>query len=301
MRNFKYLLLSFVVSGLMMSCYDDDPIEATTIQGLADVTLGVSSTNAVVGEGSAVPFTATIPQAFTEDSSIDVQLDFEGGRVNTPVTIPAGATSASGTITMSQIDGADKFTGVDVTLSLQGLLVENTAAGTPSVYNVNSNGVVLRSYDAQVFPGYGAGVVNSRATVLMDWENPGANDLDMRIFDEDFNLIESAGSGSRYETDILNTEHPDANYFVVVDFFGASGDIPWQIFFQQPDEETVVLFRGTFTADEVDSGQVFPVIEYTKTTVGGESVYTFPTKKTKRTFTQAQLAKMKAQIVEKEN
>ena len=115
------------------------------------------------------------------------------------------------------------------------------------------------------------------ATVLLDWENPRANDLDMRVFDIDFNQVEGAGTGSRYETDILNDTHPDGDYFVVIDIYIGSAPIPWQLFFVMPDQETVKFFSGTLTADDVAAGIVFPVIEYTKSTVDGESVYTFTT------------------------
>jgi len=277
MKKITNLLLTLILGFSVSSCYDDDPINKFPVQGLTGITLSVASTNNVTGEGFGVPFTATIPQTYTEDVTVEALLKFVNGEARNTITIPAGSTSASGSVDMQGDDAVSDFNGRAVTLSMSGFSLDgNAQAGQPAAFNVSSNEVNLTSYDLVQF-GYGDGVVAGRMTALFDWENPGANDLDMLMFNADtFANVESAASGSRYETDIFNDTHPDGNYFVAIDFWIASGDIPWKIFFVHPDQKTVTSFEGTFVG--AASGDfIFPLINFTKSTdaVTGEVSYTF--------------------------
>jgi len=111
-------------------------------------------------------------------------------------------------------------------------------------------------------------------TALFDWGDPGANDLDMLMFRDDGTLVEVGASGSRWETDIFNDTHADGNYFVDIDFWIASGDIPWKIFFVHPDQTTISFFEGTFVGAQ--SGDYVSLISFTKSTDGsGVVTYTF--------------------------
>ena len=276
MKKINYILIGLVVGFSLTSCYDDDPINKYPVQGLSDITLSVDGVNNITGEGFTVPFTATMPQSFSSDVSIEARLSFEGGLVNNTVTIPAGATSASGSVSMQGNDGLAKFDGRSIGLSLTGLSVSDPSAGESSAFNVSSNTVSMTSFDLVQWP-YGASTIAGRMTALFDWGNPDANDLDMLIFDADtFANVESAASGSRWETDIFNDTHPDGNYFVAIDFWVASGDIPWKIFFVHPDQKTVTSFVGVF-ANAAGGDFVFPLINFTKSTDGGtgEVSYTF--------------------------
>lgn len=276
MKKINYLLIVLVIGFSLTSCYDDDPINKYPVKGLGDVSLSVDSPNNVTGEGFGVPFTATIPQSYGSDVSVEARLTFEGGIVNTSVSIPAGGTSASGVINMQGNDGLAKFTGRSVDLSLTGLAVSDPAPGENSAFNVSSNKVNLTSYDRVQWP-YGSATIAGRMTALFDWANPDSNDLDMLMFNADtFEQVESAASGSRWETDIFNDTHPDGNYFIAIDFWIASGDIPWKIFFVHPDQTTITSFEGTFVG--ANSGDfVFPLINFTKSTDAGtgEVSYTF--------------------------
>ncbi len=266
MKKITNLLLTLILGFGVSSCYDDDPINKFPVQGLTDITLSIASTNNVTGEGFGVPFTATIPQAYTEDVTVEALLKFVNGESRNTITIPAGSTSASGNVNMQADDGLIDFNGRAVTLSMSGFsLDDNAQVGQPAAFNISSNEVSLTSYDLVQWD-YDDGVVASRATMLFDWVDPASKDFDTRVFDSAFNLVEDAGSGSRYETDILNDTHPDGDYFLVVDIFSGSGDTPWKFFFVHPDQTTVEVFEGVFTAAEVASGIVFPVIEWTKST-----------------------------------
>ena len=122
MKKFKILLLSISFIATSTSCYDDGPINEVTLQGVADITLSVSTNNSVVGEGGSLPFTVTIPSTVDSDVTVEATLSFEGGIVTNTVTVPAGQTTANGSITMQANDGLNKFTGRLVQLSLTGYL-----------------------------------------------------------------------------------------------------------------------------------------------------------------------------------
>lgn len=266
MKKIKYFLLTFAIGFSVAGCYDDDPINKITINGLSDITLSVSSSNTATAEGFVVPYTAVIPNVFSSDVDVQASLTFDGGIVTNSVTIPAGSTSADGSINMQGNDGLNKFTGRPVTLSLTGLSVSGAVAGEPTVFNITSSEVDLTSYDRVQWP-YGSATIAGRMTALFDWVDPANNDLDMLIFRDDFTLVESAASGSRWETDIFNDTHADGNYFVAIDFWTASGDIPWKIWFVHPDQKTISSFEGTFVG-AVSGDFVYPLINFTKTTDG---------------------------------
>jgi hypothetical protein len=273
MKKIKYFLLTMAISVGVTACYTDDPINKITINGLSDITLSVSSLNGETGEGFVVPYTAVIPNVFSSDVDVQASLTFNGGVILDAVTIPAGSTSADGSINM-QNDGLNKFTGKPVALSLTGLSVSDAQAGEPTVFNITSNEIILTSYDRVQWP-YGSSTIAGRMTALFDWGDPGANDLDMLIFRDDFTLVESAASGSRWETDIFNDTHADGNYFVAIDFWVASGDIPWKLWFVHPDQKTISSFAGTF-AGAASGDFVYPLINFTKSTDGNGVVsYTF--------------------------
>jgi len=273
MKKIKYLLLSLLVGFSFASCNYKSPIHIPTIAGVTNIALTVSSPFSVIAEealANKVIFTATLPNSFTSDVTVEARLVFDGGETIGTVTIPAGSTSGTGTLAMRS-EGQINFYARPVKLILTGLSVSDPGPGEPSVYNVTSNEVLLESYDRIQWP-YGAGVVAGRATILLDWENPGANDFDMFVFQSDFTQVESAASGSRWETDILDDTHPDGDYFIGVDLYAGSGDVPYKIFFVHPDQTTVDVFEGVFTAAQQGTF-VFPVVNWTKSTVNGKSVY----------------------------
>ena len=225
MKKIKLILLALVAGLVLTSCFDDDPVSLFPVQGLSDIALTVSSSNNVTGEGVGIPFTANIPQIFTQDVMVQAQLDFEGGRVNSTVAVPTGSTSVSGTITMPS-NPESKFSGQTAILSLNSLAL----ADQSQAFNVTSNEIIIQSFDRVQWP-YGASVIAGRMTALFDWTDPINNDLDMYIFSEANEQVESSTSGSRWETDIFNDTHLDGKYFVLIDLFIASGDIPWRLFF----------------------------------------------------------------------
>jgi hypothetical protein len=277
MKKIKYFLLTVAISFGVSGCYTDDAINKVTIQGLQDITLSIATTNSLdfTAERFDIPYTAVIPNVFSSDVTVETTLKYQGGEVLSYVTIPAGSTSRDGTVQKSD-DGSNlPFNGFPVSLSLTGLSVSGAQAGEPSVFNITSNDVNLTAFDRIQWP-YGSATIAGRMTALFDWGDPGANDLDMLMFRDDFTLVEIGATGSRWETDIFNDTHADGNYFIAIDFWIASGDIPWKLWFVHPDQVTVTSFEGTFTG--AASGDfIFPLINFTKSTDPGtgEVSYTF--------------------------
>ena len=293
MKKIKYFLFTLVIGGLLSSCYSDDALPEYPVQGLSDIAVTINSSNSVTGEGFGVPFTASLPQAFTSDATLETKLLFEGGFVaSTSTIVPAGSTSVNGSISMQGDDGLSKFTGRDLTLSISGIAL----ADQSQAFNITSNEAVLKSFDRVQWP-YGAATIAGRMTLLIDWENPNTNDIDMYVFSETFDQVEAGTTTSRWETDIFNDTHPDGNYFVAIDLWDATGDLPWQLFFVDPDQTTVTKFDGIFAAADTAAGTfVFPLVNFTKSTDADDNVsytYSLPTTKS---FSKVQIEKMRSQI-----
>lgn len=273
MKKIFNIICSVLIGTSLLGCYSDDELDKFPVQGMTDISLNVTTSAPFAGEARDIPFTVTIPQTFNSDVDVEVLLSFDGGEVRTSVTVPAGSTSASSNIRIGN-DGLNKFSGREVTLSVSGLSVSDPLPSEPSVFNITSNSVSLIAYDNLVGAGFTPAVVNKRMTLLFDWEDPINNDFDMFVFNATtFAQVEDSQSGTRYEQDIFNTEHPDGNYFVAISVFTGSGDVPWRIFFIDPDG-TMTTFSGTFT-NVMDGDFFFPVINFTKTTVNGVATFTY--------------------------
>lgn len=286
MKKILYIVVFITTFAALYSCDDSDSRNTPLrLPETTEVTGELTMKSEFSAPGYKAGFSFTIPQSYTNKAEVTVTATTSDFAQSTAViTLEAGETSASGTITMPEVSGgllSNLLSGYAdiVKVKLTGLkLVTDDGAGntipvSDDTVTLTSNEVTMDYYDWVQAP-YRAGVVAGRATILFDWENPSsARDLDMRVFTSTFDLVESAGSGSRWETDILDTDHPDGDYFVVIDVWRGSGDIPWKFFFVHPDQVTMEVFEGTFTAAEIASGIIFPVIEWTKTTTNGVVSY----------------------------
>lgn len=277
MKKIKYFVLLLAIGVGVTACYDDDAITPVLPQGLTDITLSVTAhERAITAGGFNLPFTATIPNSFSSDVDVEASLTFVGGVVSNSVTIPAGSTSAIGTIDMQGTGGlVGGFEGKPVTLSLTGLLVTDPAPGEPSVFNVTSNEVAITSYDLAVTNAYGESVIAGRMTHLFQFGGCFEGiDLDMYVYDTDFNgpyeWSENSANDGCYEYDIFNDTHPDGDYFIAISAYAANGeDVPWKLFFVDPDRTTLTYFEGTFLGIQEDDF-IFPLVNFTKTTTVDE-------------------------------
>jgi len=227
--------------------------------------------------GSSKGFMVTLTEPFAKKAKLTVKAvgkDFT--ETFAIVDMDAGATSAEGTIVMPSVtlntfDKIEDYAYIQIEGIATGDDVTDESGETTFVNDANDNitvssNTVSVSYFQSIQAAYGAATIDGRMTVLFDWFDPGANDLDMFIFNADtFAQVEDSATGSRYEQDIFNDTHPDGNYFIAIDFWVASGDIPWKLFFVHPDQITVSYFEGVF-ANAANGDFVFPVVNFTKST-----------------------------------
>ena len=277
MKILKKITLSLMVLLAMYSCdtdYDKEVILNDTTNREGTIALVGGDISA---PGSSKGFMVTLTAPFAKKAKLTVKAvgkDFT--ETFAIVDMDAGATSAEGTIVMPSVklntfDKIEDYAYIQIEGIATGDDVTDESGETTFVNDANDNITVSSntatvSYFQSVQWPYGAGVVAGRMTALFDWLNPGANDLDMLIYNADtFANVESAASGSRYETDIFNDTHPDGNYFIAIDFWVASGDIPWKLFFVHPDQITVSYFEGVFE-NAANGDFVFPLVNFTKST-----------------------------------
>lgn len=276
MKITKNIIYVLVLALTIYSCdneYDKEVIlnETASLEGTIELVGGDIS-----APGQSKGFLVTLPEAFDKKAQLTVKAvgkDFT--ETLAIVDMSAGATSAEGTIVMPNVslntfDKVEDYAYLQIVGIATGDDVTDADGDTTFVNDPNDNvrvtsNTVSVSFFQQVQWVYGSGVVAGRMTVLFDWANPGANDLDMYMFSSGFAQVEGSGSGSRYETDIFNDTHPDGSYFVAIDFYTASGDIPWKLFFVHPDQITVSYFEGVFV-DAAGGDFVYPVVNFTKMT-----------------------------------
>ncbi|SMC64319.1 hypothetical protein [Cellulophaga tyrosinoxydans] len=269
MKNiFKKLLFSLLSLTVLNSCTEEEELigfpleiqtEATEIVGT------VSSNPTSFFEGLPLNITVTLPQTFASDADVEVTALFNSGaQTVATVTVPAGATTATGKITLPSSDGFNSgiFEGLlnYCQLSLTAILLDELEPGKAYTITSNNFGVnILDQYSA-----YTTAVANSRMNYLLDWANPEDNDLDVYIAG-----LESSETGTRYESDIFNAEYPDGEYTIEVGLYIVSEtSIPWKLFFVHPDQVTVDVFEGTFDNLTIGTGlnDNIDIVTFTKTT-----------------------------------
>lgn len=290
MKIIKQITYSLILILAIYSCdteYDQEVFIAETVGLNGSIELASS----IGAPGFAVGFTVTLPQTFANIAVVTVKAtgkDFT--ETTATVTIPAGDTTANGTIEMPALSLPDFYSVFEeyATVEIKGMALFNEVEdedGTTVLekeatdnFTMSSNMAKINYYSRVQWP-YGAGVVSGRMTALFDFApstDGSSTDLDMLMYNtETFEQVESAASGSRWETDIFNDTHPDGDYFVAIDLYQASGDIPWKIFFVHPNQTTIDYFEGTF--ENTASGDfIYPVIDFTKSTdADGNVSYVF--------------------------
>lgn len=272
MKNiYKYLSLVAFSAILLSSCTEEESLIGYPLDlGLTTVALeGTVSTNyPQTAEGRTIDVTVSIPQTFASDADVEVTATFNSGAFTTAtVSVPAGSTTGTGTITLPASDGfAVGFFGLENygSLQLTAILLDTVDPGVN--YTITSASQPLQIFDEIQSSAYGEGVVAGRMTYLLDWANPDINDLDAYVLG-----FESAESGSRYETDIFNDEHPDGDYTIDVGVWTAGEtEIPWKLFFVFPNQTDYLIFEGTFTnltlGTNVNGFPYASIVGFTKTT-----------------------------------
>jgi len=281
MKNIKYLIFSVSVLIMMSSCQNDriDTFIDTEVKTAIVGTLTLDRTSAA--PSTQISFTFDLPQSFSTGATVEVRAKtFNLAQTIAYVTLPAGSSSGSGTIEMpGDNEDSTDFFGIDgyATVELTGVALDE---GTDDPFVLTSEPITIKSLNYHPTYMSSPNLVPGSLQILFDWAGPYAgssapgNDLDMYVFDSNFDQFETAESGDRYEGDFFNATHPDGDYFVAIGFYSVEGsDIPYNLTFTHPDG-TVDFYEGVFT----DTGNLsfeYPIINITKTTDGnGDAVYT---------------------------
>ena len=261
---------------VLHSCEDDDFSRAYIDTEVKNELVGaLELSRQVAAPSTMIGFSFTLPQSFSTEATVEVSATtFDFMQTKAFVTVPAGATSGTGLIEMPGETGdLSGFNGISdyAKVELTGVALTQPEEGSvDDPYTLSSESISVRAID------YNDTYMSPRSDamkILFDWENPGANDLDMYVYATDFSgPYEVAESGSRYEGDWFNDFHPDGDYFVAIGFYVASGNIPYTFQFTHPDG-SVDYYEGMFADSETLSFE-YPIININKTTVDGVVTYT---------------------------
>ncbi|WP_396597236.1 hypothetical protein [Dokdonia sp. R86516] len=252
--NFKnILLMSGFAASLLTSCYNDDGDVKVLENSANDVVIEatISSTRDFTAPGDLIPFTVMFSQSVDSLSSVGIEARADDTSfINTYFDLPAGATSLSGTVFTPGGNGfsASGIGSINDLIDLEVIGLDSNIEGQQIL--VNSNDVQLDVFDRLPEANFDA------ATVLFDWTNPDANDLDLVIFGDGGTL--TGFTGDRYEELVLSSDLPDGDYTVQLQFFFANDTpIDYNVFIRLEDGATVE-YNGqqTFTDAEVAAGAV---------------------------------------------
>ncbi len=246
LNKLKYLSFAVALGLTFVACEDDDPITAGAgdpdTKNIVNLDATLTTAQSATGEGNTLAFSVTLPQTFASDATVTTRVELDNGETTLgTATVAAGATSGTGSIVLPGDDGV--ITGATIapvdnsaTLKVVGFLLEEEEPGT--LYVVNSNTVDLALYPDTLAPDGGL-------NILLDWDNPAANDLDLQVIDRAFTAIfENSDSGDRFESDLFqNTGRADGIYDIYVIPFTAvpAEGINFALLLTQPDGTLAVL------------------------------------------------------------
>ena len=268
-NKFKYILCLFALA-LVFNCEDDDPISAGNADPLnktiVSVPVTVSSSAMAIGEGNLAAFDVALGQTFSSDATVTLRIDMDNGRFTTgTVVVPAGSTSASGSIGVSADDGlmpAIIISPNSATVQAIGILLDEAVPDT--LFEADSNVLELAVWARTL--GIAGGL-----NCLLDWNGAPGIDLDMEIIDAAFTaFFETAYSGDRFETDLFQTVgRADGSYVIWVTFYDGAGaplsvDTDIAILLTTPDNK-LAEFMFTLPAG-MDANVRMPFVQFTKST-----------------------------------
>jgi hypothetical protein len=309
MKKITYLFIAFSI--IFTSCGDDDySIAYVDDEVKTDLVGTVSVSTSSAFNGEAVEVTYSLPQSFTVESTLEVEI--KSTLLTLPVspnierlliTVPAGTTTGTESFSMPNFDNVAPFNGIAefLSVSLTGIALTQPETGSiADPFTMSSDSSPIDLFQAN------GSLLRPRFNVLMmslDWEGPyggGENDFDLAAYDAGFTIrYENSASGSRFEGDFFNNpaneDHPDGDYiFEISSWTTVSADpVPYRLHLTHPDG----------TAD-VYEGNLDPAIGYVEfavsQTTDGDGVRTFTTAAiptTKRSSAiQAKINKFKSKI-----
>ncbi|MEZ4793574.1 MAG: hypothetical protein R2783_08970 [Gelidibacter sp.] len=233
MRN-RFLKTALVLSAfiLTLACSTDDHTGDSTqtpSNPSLSVTLGFANTQTLIEQEASFPFTVSISEP--QIVSVVVYLTQTGGTADSDdfsipasVTIPAGATSASGTIDIH----ADDLVEDTETAVIQ------IATGFESNVQVSNSQTVTFNIANLVEGDLEIGLLWNTNVFAIDGSEFSPTDLaDLRLLitDVPYTTVLDGSDGSGFESYTLTSDTPDGEYYVVADWYaaynlGAQGSFP---------------------------------------------------------------------------
>ena len=254
MINIKYILPIFILF-LLTSCSDDSTDEIN-YEGVTVDT--IIEANSVSAEDDLLNFTVTLPNSFETDIDMRVLITMDDARTKSKqIVIPSGESVVSGTMYLPNADDFSVgYNGNEngATIEVVGGVLAEPIVGKQ--YLFESNKQVIKIFDKV------ASLNTEALTIMMDWDSATQADLDLYINKSDGSNVDSAETGSRYETVNLNTSADDETYTVNVGVYNTTIDnIPYKFFVRQPSGQQSII-EGTF--ENVSSGDSIDVLTITK-------------------------------------
>ncbi len=251
------------------SCYEDEGDVTTLEENVTAIPVEatVSVNRDFTGDGDLIGLDVSISRAIDSTATLGVEVRIDDARgVNTFVELPAGQTSifVQAVVPPGNAFAAEGITPIENMADAKVIGLVSNVPGEQ--YAISSNEVELDLYDRL------PSVNRDAATILFDWTNPLANDLDMQLFYDDngaFVNIANGFSSTRYEELSIGSDpvdFPDGDYLVFLSAFTANDTpIDYNVFYRTENGSNIV-FDGlsTFTADEIAGGRIDAII--TKTT-----------------------------------
>ncbi len=261
MKNIKYIILTIICIGAF-SCEDDtftrayvDKEVKTPLTG----TITIDSPLTTIFSADEVEATITLPQSFSVESTVEITITssfvdafaFDPYEGKSYITVPAGATSASGSFEIPDFGQEIPYGGAPLTVTLTGVALTQPEDGTKvdDPYTLTSDPVTINLLQTNIAS---SGYLSPGENVLklsLDWEGPyDLNDLDLYVYNSDFSKVfETSESGDRFEGDFFNNpaneEYPDGDYIIEVAKWTSASDapIPIQLTLTKPDGNRVVF------------------------------------------------------------
>lgn len=266
-KNISLILVTFIVF-TFLSCNDSESRNQLILPETNEIVGELNMKSSISAPGYEAGFSFTLPESFQDTARVTVTaVSNDFSTTSKTITLLPGETSGASTIKMPTISGGvDSGSlngyGVITNVKLSGLALvtrslddDGDEVFTPKGDNITltSNIVPVAYFDRVQWP-YSSSSISGQMTILLDWENPGDNDFDMYVTDANAN-VESAESGSRYETDIFNNSHPDGTYNVIVSPYNAAAtEVSWKIFFVHPNQVDITSFEGKLTGLNIGEG-----------------------------------------------
>jgi len=276
MKKIKYIICSISLLTIL-SCGDDDfSREYIDNEVKTELTGQLVLSRTAAAPGLKIGYSVTLPQSFSADAKVEISATtFDFNQTKSFVTVPAGQTSGSGTITMPGTGKvANSFFGISdfVKVQITGIALVQPEEG-PAIddpYTLTSDVIPVRFIDRD--PDW-MRILSARSLVLsFDWANPGENNLDLYVDNSvtGSNIEDSRRNSGRWEGDFIDDSHPDGVYYVRVGFRSVTGnDIPYSIHCLR-DDETIDYYEGVFESP-VSGTFLSPILVLTKTTIDGKA------------------------------